>query len=337
MKNRTKLCYISMFACCSLAFSACGDDEVYDVYGDPYNRVYVRENSQAYKLVQTPVSSVSNVDFTWEVQCSKVASGDIKVKVEVDNSLIAGYNEKNGTTFEALPEESVVMENSEMTIPAGCMKVSTPLHVTLTDNVDVLAELRSENGYLVPLRLVSAQGGNAQLSTNMLQPSYLTITVTEDNVNHDADKYAGTGVLVANQSGWSATCNGTVSSYYSPIETLFDGDCKSTCSLSNRSADLHLDIDMGKSYSFDGIKMTTFGYDYTDWTQKEMGAFAAGMTVSTKENGGEWKVQGVIENAAEACVFYAPLTAQYIRITVPNSGGWYGASLECGLFNIYEK
>ena len=35
MKNRKNLFYISMFAICVLVFTACGDDETYDVYGDP--------------------------------------------------------------------------------------------------------------------------------------------------------------------------------------------------------------------------------------------------------------------------------------------------------------
>ena len=74
MKNRKKCFYIGLLAICALGFTACGDDETYDVYGDPYNRVYTLDNSQAYKIVQTPISTVSNVDFTWEAKCSKNCS-----------------------------------------------------------------------------------------------------------------------------------------------------------------------------------------------------------------------------------------------------------------------
>ena len=197
MKNRKNLFYISMFAICVLVFTACGDDETYDVYGDPYNRVYVLDNSKEYKIVQTPISTVSNVDFTWEAKCSKKASGDIRVTVAVDNSLIDAYNEEHDTEFEALPVEAIVLENKEMTIPAGEMVVADAVHLKLTDDVNVLSTLKSEKGYIVPLRLVSAEGGNSQLSTNMLAPSFLTITVTEDNMNHEATQYTGTGTLVA--------------------------------------------------------------------------------------------------------------------------------------------
>ena len=320
-----------MFAICVLGFAACGDDETYDVYGDPYNRVYILDNSKEYKIVQTPVSTVSNVDFTWEARCSKKASGDIRVTVAVDNSLIDAYNEEHDTEFEALPVEAIVLENAEMTIPAGEMVVADAVHLKLTDDANVLSTLKSAKGYIIPLRLVSAEGGNSQLSTNMLAPSFLTITVTEDNMNHEAIQYTGTGTLVADQTGWTATTNGTVQSWYDPIESIFDGNGETYCYISNRSGDLWLDVDMGKPYSFDGIRMMSSSY-YGD-----SGSFSAGMTVSTSDNGTDWKAQGEIESDAEDCVFYAPLTARYIRITVPNAGGWYGASLECGVFNVYAK
>ncbi|WP_175630966.1 BT_3987 domain-containing protein [Bacteroides acidifaciens] len=331
MKNRKNLFYIGMFAICVLGFTACGDDETYDVYGDPYNRVYILDNSKEYKIVQTPISTVSNVDFTWEARCSKKASGDIRVTVAVDNSLIEAYNEEHDTEFEALPVEAVMLENAEMTIPAGEMVVADAVHLKLTDDANVLSTLKSEKGYIVPLRIVSAEGANSQLSTNMLAPSFLTITVTEDNMNHEATQYTGTGTLVADQTGWTATTNGTVQSWYDPIESIFDGNGETYCYISNSSGDLWLDVDMGKPYSFDGIRMMSSSY-YGD-----SGSFSAGMTVSTSDNGTDWKAQGEIESDAEDCVFYAPLTARYIRITVPNAGGWYGASLECGVFNVYAK
>lgn len=337
MKNRKNLFYIGMFTFCAFGFAACSDEETYDVYGDPYNRVYTLDNSQAYKIVQTPISTISNVDYKWPVKCSKKANGDIKVKVVVDNSLIAAYNDEHGTEYEAMPAEALLLENMEMTIPSGNMVVGDTAHVQLTDNANILTSLKSEKGYIIPLRLESVQGGNSQLSTNVLEPTFITVTVTEDNMNHDVTQYTGTGTLVADQTGWSATTNGSVYSWYDPIESVFDGDYRTYCYITNRSGELTLDIDMGKSYTFDGIKMTTSGYDYTTYEEAETGAFSAGMTVSTSANGTDWKTQGEIENAAEACVFYAPLTARYIRISVPNSGGWYGASLQCGIFNVYAK
>ncbi len=337
MKSRKNLFYIGMFALCGIGLVACGDDEAYDVYGDPFNRVYIQGGSNTYKIVQTPISTVSNLDFKWPAKCSKKADGTIKVVVEVDNSLISAYNEEHGTVFEAMPAGAIVLENAEMTIPAGERVVADTVRVRLTDDSNVLSTLKSEKGYIIPLRLVSAEGANSQLSTNMIEPTFLTITVTEDNMNHEATEYTGTGTLVADQSGWIATTNGTVETWYDPIESIFDGDYQTGCYITQSSGELQLDVDMGKAYSFEGIKMTYNGYDSSTWDYAEVGAFTSGMTVSTSDNGTDWKLQGEIDRSTAACVFYAPLTARYIRISVPNTGGWYGATLECGVFNVYAK
>ena len=45
MKSRKNLFYIGMFALCGIGLAACGDDEAYDVYGDPFNRVYIQGGS----------------------------------------------------------------------------------------------------------------------------------------------------------------------------------------------------------------------------------------------------------------------------------------------------
>lgn len=231
MKNRKNLFYIGAFTICSLSLTACDKEDVYDVYGDPYNRVYTLDNSQAFKIVQTPISTISNVDFKWPAKCSKKASDNIKVKVIVDNSLIAAYNDEHGTEFEAMPTEALVLNNMEMTIPAGSLSVSDTAHVQLTDKADVLGTLKSEKGYIIPLRLESAEGGNSQLSTNMLKPTFITVTITEDNVNHDATEYTGTGTLVADQSGWSVTpINGSTGSN---LQRWFDGNPKNYASVSD--------------------------------------------------------------------------------------------------------
>ena len=232
MKSRKNLFYIGMFALCAIGFAACDDDETYDVYGDPFNRVYISDNSKAYKIVQTPISTVSNVDFKWPAKCSQKASGTIKATVVVDNSLIAAYNEEHGTVFEAMPAEAIVLENAEMTIPAGKMVVADTVHVKLTDDANVLSTLKSEKGYIIPLRLVSAEGPNTQLSTNMVAPSFLTVTVTEDNVNHEATEADITGTLVANQAGWSVN---VLSGSGSNLDRWFDGNPQSTASISDWS------------------------------------------------------------------------------------------------------
>lgn len=323
MKSRKNLFYIGMFALCAIGFAACDDEETYDVYGDPFNRVYISDNSKAYKIVQTPISTVSNVDFKWPAKCSQKASGTIKATVVVDNSLIAAYNEEHGTVFEAMPAEAIVLENAEMTIPAGKMVVADTVHVKLTDDANVLSTLKSEKGYIIPLRLVSAEGPNTQLSTNMVSPSFLTVTVTEDNVNHEATEADITGTLVADQAGWSVN---VLSGSGSNLDRWFDGNPQSTASISDWSNyKAAFTVDMGKSYAFGAI----VAYRSTSWG--EYNSISAGTKISTSDDGTNFKSAGEVTGSSKFIVFYAPLTARYIRVETASY------SVNCGVFNVYAK
>lgn len=323
MKSRKNLFYIGMFALCGIGLAACGDDEAYDVYGDPFNRVYTQDNSKTYKIVQTPISTVSNVDFKWPVKCSKKADGIIKVAVEVDNSLISAYNEEHGTVFEAMPAGAIVLENAEMTIPAGGMVVADTVRVKLTDDTNVLTTLKSEKGYIIPLRLVSAEGSNTQLSTNMVAPSFLTITVTEDNVNHEATEADVTGTLVADQTGWSVeVLNGSGSN----LNRWFDGNPQSTASISDYSNyKVAFTVDMGQSYTFNAI----MAYRGSSWGDSN--SISAGAKISTSTDGTNFKSAGEVTGSSKFIVFYAPLTARYIRVETTSY------SVNCGVFNVYAK
>lgn len=317
---------------CTASLAACSDDDTYDFPGDAHNRVYLKDNSTDYKIVQTPISTVSNLDFTTDLKCTQRASAEIRATIEVDNSLIDAYNEENGTQYEAMPSAALAIENATLTIPAGQMATADTFRITTTTDEATLSALRSTNGYLIPLRISKTEGGNASPSTNVYS-TYLTVTITEDNINHDATEADITGTLVADQSGWSATTNGSVQSYYEPIETLFDGDESTYCYIYS-SEDLNLDIDMGKQYTFDAITLW-YGYDY-GWGAYEEGSLTSGMTIYTSNDGTTWQSAGEITgSSSKVCVFYAPLTTRYLRIHTPQ-GSWR-TSLMGGVFNVYAK
>lgn len=314
-------------------FGACSDEETYDFPGDSYNRVYLIDNSNSYKIVQTPIGSISNLEFETSLNCTREASEEIKAMVMIDNSMVATYNKEHGTNYEAMPESALVIENATMNIPAGTRTSITKVRITTTEDKDVLATLKNQNGYLIPLRLAATEGGNAQPSTNVFS-TYLTVLITEDNVNHSAVESDITGTLVANQSGWSAITNGKVYEWYDPIESLFDGNKDTSCYITASEGDLQLDINMGKSYTFDAITLYANSY----WGG-ESGSLSNGMSVYTSDDGTAWKSVGEITgNNEKFCVFYAPLTSQYIRLVKPNNGSsYYGTELEACIFNIYAK
>lgn len=321
-KNILKnMLYACISAICIAGLGACSDEEEYDFPGDPYNRVYLVDNSTTYKVVQTPIGSVSNVDFRTILKCTRPASGNIKATVEVDNSLIAAYNEEKGTSYEGVPESAVSIKNATLTIPAGSMIAADTLELSLTEDETILKSLTSENGYLIPLRIVTADGGDAQPSTN-INSAYLIVTVTEDNVNHDATESDIKGTLVADQTGWTATTGEGIDNYGQSLETLFDNDGSSYAYLYGSNP--NLDIDLGKEYTFDAITLYYSGY----WGDGQ-GGFSNGTKVYTSSDGTTWKPSGEMTGTSKFCVFYAPITTRYVRIVYSNSY-W-----QIGVFNIY--
>lgn len=331
MKHLKNIFYISLLALCMMSLAGCNDEEVYDFPGDPYNRVYMSDKSNSYKIVQTPISTVSNLKFETTLKCTQKASANIKATVEVDNSLIAAYNEENGTDYEAMPAAALVIENAIMNIPAGTMAATDTLRITITEDESVLTSLRSQNGYLIPLRLTTTEGGESQPSSNFFS-TYLTVTITEDNVNHDATESDITGTLVTDQIGWSATTNGTVS--YASIDAIFDGDMSTYWYLRSTTEDLRLDINMGKPYTFDAITLY-YGFSYS-WGSYEYGCLYSGMSIYTSNDGTTWQSAGEITvSTSKFCVFYAPITAQYIRLVRPRTSS--SVTLYGGIFNVYAK
>ncbi len=323
--------YVAILALCIVSFHSCSEDKTFDFPGDPYNRVYMQDKSTGYKIIQTPISTISNVDFETTLKCTQKASENIKVKVEVDNSLIETFNKEHGTSYEAMPASAILMKNAVLTIPAGAMATTDTLSLKLTDDEAAIASLKSKNGYLIPLRIGTTEGGASQASSNVYT-SYLTVTVTEDNVNHDAVESDITGTLVADQSGWSAVTNGSIDSYNSPIESIFDGDFSTICTINKNGESLQLDINMGKQYTFDAITLY-YGYDYSDWGWGvyKYDGLTRGMVIYISNDGSDWASAGEITKDSKYCLFYAPITAQYIRVVS------FGYSMSCGVFNVYEK
>jgi hypothetical protein len=328
MKNIKNIFFAGMLALCSMNLATCSDKETYDFPGDPHNRVYMPGKSGTYRILQTPVGSTSDLYFETSLKCTQKASGNIKATVKIDNSMIAAYNKEHGTGYEEMPASALVIENATMNIPAGALISTDTLRLSLSKDENVVKTLKSQQGYLIPLRLTTTEGGDSQPSSNAFS-SYLIVTVKEDNVKHGAAESDITGTLVTNQSGWSATTNGTeyISPWYAPISTLFDNNGATYCLLAS-STDLNLDINMGKPYTFDAITL---------WQGASIGRLSAGMTIYTSNDGTVWRLAGEITGkASKFCVFHAPITAQYIRLIIPK-GNDSNAILMAGAFNVYAK
>lgn len=328
MKHIKHLCCTSILVFMgAMALTACGDEE-YDFDGDIYNRVYLSNNTSATSVLTVTDFYVNfDLDCYIALKCTKPASEDIRVTVELDNSLVDVYNAEQGTSYASLPEEALVFNSNELIIESGTYAPTDSLHVSGTTDTAVLSSLTDENGYVLPLSIVSVKGGGAQISTNM-STVYLTVSFSQNLVNADASASDITGSLLADQSGWSITTDGD-NAQEVDLTTLFNGDSSTYIQIGSSDADYHIDIDMGQSYTFDAIAFYYY-YSYWWWSY-EVGSFMSGMTISISDDASMWNTIGEIEsNNISPCVFYTPVTSRYIRLTVPS-----GTSLQAGVFNIY--
>ncbi|UII27680.1 DUF1735 and LamG domain-containing protein [Fulvivirga maritima] len=79
---------------------------------------------------------------------------DVTVNFRLDNSLIDTYNEDNNTSYYALPESAVSLENTQAVIPAGEAS-STGVEVSVV-STDAFEEGRT---YIIPITIESTSGG----------------------------------------------------------------------------------------------------------------------------------------------------------------------------------
>ncbi len=326
-----------VLALSSVSLASCSDDdEVYDFPGDPYNRVYAPDCSGTFKMVQTPAGAFGSLDCSIPAMCNRTAAGDITVNIAPDFTLVDAYNEENGTSYLPMPQNAFTIENGSLVIPAGEMTSVEQTKIALVEDQDILSGLNDSKGYILPLRITSLNGGGATLANSVKSISYLTMTVTEDAVNHDGTLADSKGTPVADRSAWKVTSpTGADCSNYA---AFFDGDAGNYTSISSDD-DMELIIDMGKTYSFDAIEANYNYYGYYEY-----GSLPQNAVISLSTDGSTWRSVATVEAPSQwslpkYILFWGMMEARYIKLAIPATESWYGksASFECGNFNVYAK
>lgn len=100
------------------------------------------------------------------------APEDIRVKFEIDPSLVAQYNEANQTEFEQLPMNNISFPTQEAVIQKGKLQTQAlPLDIDFTG-------LPTFTSYLLPVK-ISSSSGNVSIN-EQLQTAYFRIEVRSD-------------------------------------------------------------------------------------------------------------------------------------------------------------
>lgn len=146
------------------------------------NKVFISEQyaSLAFTAQRTVEGEVANMDTLIAkvvVNCTSPAGGELKVKVVIDTLLAEVYNKKNETSYRRFQSNWIRLSKSTLTIPEGSTESSDTLIVALTRSLDLFTSL---DGYIMPVRITSASGYDAQVDYGK-RVSYLTLDVTQEN------------------------------------------------------------------------------------------------------------------------------------------------------------
>ncbi len=134
--------------------SGCIKDVEYPVENE--GTIYM---AQAYQdrasVTLFDIDSVQDINFGASYGGLQKPASDIAVSFQVDESLIAEYNQKNGTDFIPFPQSSYTITGLNSTIRSGEVD-SDPLKIIVTAK-----EMERGQPYMIPVRMISASGGTA--------------------------------------------------------------------------------------------------------------------------------------------------------------------------------
>lgn len=267
------------------------------------------------KIKHSPVSSSTDVDFSFPVRVAPAGTSTINATLAVDNSLIAAYNAANGTAFEALPAANLKLDYASASIPAGSVK-SDDVHVALTGD---LSALRASAGYLIPLKLTSSATVDPDNSV-----VYVVVEVMEQLIksNPTAADLAGL-TLVNERSGWSAKDGDG-----NPVDDIFG---QSPWSGSDANPII---VDLGAEYEIGAIGLGSVYGNYGSYYRVN------GATLAYSVDGTSFTGVGVAaasdfvwQNPYQVAVLEVTVKARYIRVSDITANYFYGLNN----FNVYVK
>lgn len=123
----------------------------------------------------------ANITKNITIECTEPAFLPFEITLAHAPELIAAYNEANGTSYVAVPEEVTV----NITSPVEMVKDATTVSATVSVSEADQAKLLDSNGYLIPVKVTNV--GDATLSPDC-GVSYIAINVK--NIVGSADYFS---------------------------------------------------------------------------------------------------------------------------------------------------
>lgn len=269
-------------------------------------------------IVKTPVGVFGGVSASFGASIKAAVATDWNNTLEVDNSLIAAYNEKNGTEYSALPEN--VLSSLQITpnvIAKGQTSSTADIKVSLPDNVAQALD----KAYIIPLRLKTTYGDKTYQEDNDVV--YILIDVSESLINDDATEVKGTAVT-------GMTC-------IEAVNLNKDAFATSNWSFLQQSDNASFVVDLGATKNVSSILISSSAMNNA---KIELSADNSSWKVvgNTSEHSGPSVSSGWYSYTAY--VLYGAVSARYVRVTMSldtNYWGWFYNYCRLEAFNVYAE
>lgn len=261
------------------------------------------------KMKNVEVEAISSI-FT--------ADANTTIKFEVDNSLVAGYNEANGT--ELFSMEGVTIEDAVILPGEKSAKIRF--------NVPEYSELKT--GYVVPVRIVSIEGDGAIVNESA-DIAYFTICAASPKI---LPENIAAGTKLTPGDNWVLKVNGETEydyygTKYSWADGMFDNDSWSGNNLDTGDV---IEIDLGEVKT-----VTTVSIEYYDWYY----GVKSYQSIRTSPDGVKWTDWKEIPDRSSVGTHYLtfsyPAETRYIELVLGDYAysSHYGTYM-CNIF-VYAK
>lgn len=242
----------------------------------------------------------------------------LSLPLTADASLVAAYNQANGTAYTALAADNVSISNN-LDIAAG-LKSSSAL-VTVKDLSKV------PNGFSMIALQMDTSGLNSDYATPAQNKTIKYILITKGRNNIEEKANSVDGALISDMTGWTYTRNGADQG------NMFNGNTTETgwYTTSNQL----VVVNMTKPQTLAGLRLGVFMGNNSYKMNKLY-------NIQTSQDGVLWEVQMCKEDVALGDVdadkcqfvkFIKPVTCQYVRMSYDTKGANYGNLVGSNEFN----
>ena len=291
----------------ALALVACSKDETYDFDGVTGTRVYVANttNVSNTNVLSTPVGLVGGLKGDISLKSTSAVEGNVSGEITYDESYVEYYNNANATSYKTLPEGSVILEKTTLTIKDGAMNSDT---TSLSLAASAVESMENGDSYLIPIVLKEVSGGNdtrlARDDKFKIRYFVLNFLKTNSLINDSASEVIGSAT---DKSVFKVT----EATNLDPdgFSDLFSGGWYASWSFQEQTDNAAFTVDFGQTLSVSGFTITCY--------------VATSSYVEISEDGSNWVELGsTSEHSAvydqstwtQVYVLYAGVNARYMRV-----------------------